>query len=92
MSSSLIAPNTMIGIDPSTFRRFMPLGNKTIRWAMMGGGVAGISGIFRPVFSGSSLTDMSVADCDVYFQLGQINPRRCCRILGVHDQVTASAA
>lgn len=91
LSSSLCDPNNIEGIEPSTFRRFMPMG-KSIRWAMQQGGVAGISGIFRPVFSSSQLTDMSVADCDVYLQLGQVDPRRCFRILGVHNQRTATAA
>lgn len=85
MSSSLCDPNSIEGIEPSTFRRFMPMG-KSIRWAMQQGGVAGVSGIFRPVFSSSQLTDMSVADCDVYLQLGQVDPRRCFRILGVFNQ------
>ena len=93
LSSSICPPNTVTGIDPSTFCKFMPVGGgtPTIRWAIQQGGVAGVSGIFRPVAVGAILTDLSVADFDLYFQLGQTNPRRCFRMLGVHNQTTAEA-
>jgi len=91
LSSSLCPANEIFGIEPSTFRRFMPLGGKTIRWAMESGGVAGVNGIFRPVTNGPVLTDLSVADFDVYAQMGQVDPRRCFRITGVHSQLSNDA-
>lgn len=88
LSSAKVRPGSIIGISPETFRRFMPLGNKTIKWALSGGGVAGAQSIFGPIRSGRQLSELSDAPFDVFVEIGCTDPRRNLRRIGLHSQRT----
>jgi hypothetical protein len=91
LESSLIRPGMVAGLAPETFKRFTPLGDRTIRWAMTRGPLANVGSIFRAVTSGRQLTELMVADFNVFFQIGQTDPRRCFLARGIHSQRTADA-
>lgn len=92
VSSNKIRESSIIGMAPETFKKFMPLGNKALRWVTANGGVAGTGSIFRAVTSGRQLTEVNAADYDFFSQLGQTDPRRCFRMLGVNSQRSVNAA
>ncbi len=92
VSSNKIRESSIIGMAPETFQKFMPLGNKALRWVMANGGVAGAGAIFRPVTSGRQLSEVNAADYDFFSQVGQTDPRRCFRMLGVNSQRSVNAA
>ncbi len=88
LSSSRIRPGSILGMAPDTFRRFMPMGDKTIKWALSGGGVAGAQSIFGPIRSGRQLSELSDAPFDVFVEIGCTDPRRNFRRIGLHSQRT----
>ena len=92
LNSRQIRPGCIIGVDPKTFRRYMPLGGKTLKWRTSSGGVAGVGGIFRMVTDGYVLTDLCAAEFDWYAQIGVIDPQRCFRRIGLHSQRSSDAA
>jgi len=68
---------TMIGLAPSTWRMFLPIGPKgTIHWAYSTGTRSGHGSIFGPVHSGVQLTELSEAPFNTFFQVGCDNPMR----------------
>ena len=68
---------TMIGLAPSTWRMFLPIGPKgTIHWAYSTGTRSGHGSIFGPVHSGIQLTELSEAPFNTFFQVGCDNPMR----------------
>lgn len=68
---------TMIGLAPSTWRMFLPIGGKgTIHWAYSTGTRSGHGSIFGPVHDGVQLTELSEAPFNVFFQVGCDNPMR----------------
>lgn len=48
-SSVRIRPNSIVGLNPSTWRRFMPMGDRTINWVAENGPLAGLGSLFLPV-------------------------------------------
>lgn len=85
--SAKCRPNTIYGLDGSTFIRFMP-NDLQVRWRMANGGAAGVSNIFRPVFVGSQLSDLYTAEFDTYYQIAQTKPTRNLIRKGVHSKRT----
>jgi hypothetical protein len=88
LASPRVRPGCIIGISPETFKRFMPLGNKTIKWALAGGGVAGAQSIYGPIRSGRQLSELSDAPFDVFVEFGCTDPRRNFRRIGLYSQRT----
>lgn len=88
LASPRIRPGSILGMAPDTWMRFMPLGNKTIKWALAGGGVAGAESIFGPIRSGRQLSELSDAPYDVFVEFGCTDPRRNFRRIGLHSQRT----
>lgn len=88
MESALIAPNTILGINPSTFMTFMLAGGNVIRWKYGNGPLAGIQSIFGPVYAdgGVSLSELSDAPFDALCEFGCSDPRANFRISGVKAQ------
>lgn len=91
LSSAKVREGSIFGIAPETFRRFMPGGGKTLRWATQSGGVAGMAGIFHPIYSGRQMSKVAAADFEFWMQFGQVMPRRIFLIKGVLSQRTANA-
>ena len=85
--SSKCRPNTIYGLDPKSFIRFMP-NDMQVRWRMSNGGAAGVANIFRPVFVGTQLSDLYVAEFDTYYQLAQTRPQRNLIMKGIHSKRT----
>lgn len=88
LASPRVRPGCIIGMAPETFRKFIPLGDKTIKWALSGGGVAGAASIFGPIRSGRQLSELSDAPYDVFVQIGCTDPRRNFRRIGLYSQRT----
>ena len=86
LASAKTRPGSIVGLSPDTFQRFMPLGHKTINWALTGGGMAGADSIFGPVRSGRQLSELSDAPFDVFVEFGCDMPRRNFRRIGLHSQ------
>jgi hypothetical protein len=85
-SSKRVRPNCIIAINPDTWMKFMPLGDRTIRWAVGNGALAGYPTIYRPVTSGTRLTELAEAPFDSYCEFGCKNPRANFRRLGLRAQ------
>lgn len=88
LQSAKCRENAIHGLPTDTFKRFVPLG-ETIKWRHTRGGNAGVSGIFHEVYDGRQLTEQLAADFDFFIELGQTDPRRGFRQLGVHSQRTS---
>lgn len=74
--SARIKDGSLFGITPSTFRKYVPLGDRTIRWFYSNGPMAGANSIFGPVHQGNQTAELAEAPLDSFFQLGCIDPRR----------------
>ena len=85
-NSKRIRPNSLLGMNPSTWMRFMPLGDRTIHWVYGRGPLAGISSIFGPTFDGTQLTELVDAPFNAFLQFGVIDPRLNFRRLGLKTQ------
>lgn len=92
LSSSLCRPGAIHGLTPESFKRFIPLGDRTIKWATSNGGSAGAPSVFHPIYEGRQLTRTMAADFDVYYEHGLENPRQQFRRIGFYSQRTANAA
>jgi hypothetical protein len=84
--SSKVRKNTICGMTPGSFKRFIPLGDKTIRWVYSGGGASGAAGMFHIVTEGRQTTELLDAPFDFFYQTGLENPRQQFSILGVKSQ------
>ena len=85
-SSPRIAPNSCIAISPETWRRFMPMGDRTIHWVIGTGMLAGQPSIFRPVTDGTQLTELGDAPFNSYVEFGCVDPRRNFLVTGLKAQ------
>jgi hypothetical protein len=85
-NSIRVRPNSLLGIAPSTWRRYMPLGDRTIHWVYGNGPLSGIASIFGPVSSGTQLTELADAPFNAYGQFGLTDPRSNLRRLGLNSQ------
>ena len=85
-SSIRVRPNSVLGINPSTWRRYMPLGDRTIHWVYGTGPLSGIASIFGPVSTGTQLTELADAPFNAYLQFGCTDPRANFRRLGLNAQ------
>ncbi len=86
LSSARVRPNSIVGLSPDTWKKFMPIGEKAIQWFYSSGGVSGASGIFGPVYSGRQVTELLDAPFDFFVEFACTDPRRNFRILGVQSQ------
>ncbi len=82
-----IRPGSFIGLAPETFKKFLPRG-KAIHWLNSNGGAADAASVFRQVTQGVQLTEVMSAEFEFFCQVGQTNPRRCFRRIGVKSQRT----
>ena len=85
-NSKRIRPNSILGLNPSTFRRYIPLGDRTIQWVYGSGPLAGIASIFGPAYDGVQLIELASAPFNVYIQFGCLDPRANFRRLGLKTQ------
>lgn len=85
-SSVRIRPNAIYGIAPDTWMRFIPLGDRTVRWVLGNGPLAGAGSIFGAIYDGTQLTELADAPFNSYLQFGCKDPRRNFRLLGVKAQ------
>jgi len=83
-SSSRIRPNCVIGINPTTFMKFMPMGDRAIHWVFGSGPLAGYPSIFYPVQEGAQLTELVDAPFNVYAEFGCKDPKSNLRKIGVN--------
>jgi hypothetical protein len=84
--SKRIRPNSILGINPNTWRKFMPMGDRTIHWVYGQGMLAGFGSIYGPVHQGPQLTELAQAPFNAYCEFGCINPRANLRRLGIKAQ------
>jgi hypothetical protein len=87
LASAMCRQNAIFGIAPDTFMRFMP-NDLSIRWVMQQGGMAGAGNIFRPVYVGRRLSDLSAAEFETWTQLACTNPCRNMIRYAVHNKRT----
>lgn len=85
-NSSRVRPNSILAIDPKSWMKFMPLGDRAIHWAVGAGGIAGAGSIFRAVTDGTQMTELLDAPFDAYLQFGCMKPRANFRRLGLKTQ------
>jgi hypothetical protein len=85
-SSVRIRENAIYGIAPDTWMRFIPLGDRTVRWVLGNGPLAGAGSIFGAIYDGTQLTELADAPFNSYLQFGCKDPRRNMRLLGVKAQ------
>lgn len=83
LHSAKMRPNMLLVTDPTTWKKFMPIGNGAIQWYYRTGTMAGTSSIFGPVVDGRQVTDMAQAPYDAFVEFGQTHPRRSIRRLGL---------
>lgn len=91
LSSAQCRPGAVHGLDPNSFMKFTPLGDRTIKWAASGGPMSGQPSMFLPIRNGNRLTGDSSADFDAFFEMGCENPRLNYRRLGYETTLTAAA-
>lgn len=84
--SKRIRPNSMIGINASTWKKFMPMGDRAIHWVAGTGVLAGFGSIYLPISSGTQLTESAQALFNGYCQFGCTDPRANFRRLGIRAQ------
>jgi hypothetical protein len=85
-SSKRVRPNSILAINPSTWRKFMPMGDRTIHWVYGSGPLSGFNSVYGPVYSGRQLTELADAPFNAYCQFGCTNPRANFRRLGLRAQ------
>lgn len=85
-NSKRIRPNSLLGLNPSTWMKYMPLGDRSILWVYGRGPLAGINSIFGPVTDGTQLTELADAPFNGYCQFGCKDPRLNFRRLGLKTQ------
>jgi hypothetical protein len=79
-------PGSVIGISPSTWRRFMPMGDRNVRWVFGSGIRAGFPSVFGPVWSGTQLTESAQALFNSFAEFGCVDPRANFRRIGLKTQ------
>lgn len=85
-SSIRVRPNEVLGINPSTWMKFMPMGNNTVHWVASNGPMANMGSIFLPVNDGMQLTELAQANFNAYCEFGCLNPRANFRKIGIKAQ------
>jgi hypothetical protein len=76
MTSKRIAWNTIYGLTPGDWMRYIPLGDRTIRWLLGNGPLAGAGSIFWPVSNGVQMTELADAPFNFFIEFGCKTPRR----------------
>jgi hypothetical protein len=84
--SKRVRPNSLIGLAPRTWRRFTPMGDRTVNWVTSTGLLAGFPSIFHPVFQGARMSELAAADFNMFFELGCVNPPANFRKIGVNTK------
>lgn len=85
-TSKRVRPNCIIAINPDTWKKFMPLGDRAIHWVYGTGLLSGFPSIYGPVSAGRQLTELADAPFNAYCEFGCINPRANFRRLGLKAQ------
>ena len=85
-SSSRMRPNSIFGYAPDTWAKFIPLGDRTVRWVLGNGPLAGAGSIFGAIYDGTQLTELADAPFNSYLQFGCKDPRRNFRLQGIKAQ------
>lgn len=85
-SSVCVRENTVEGINPSTWRKFVPMGDRTVQWFYGRGPLSGIQSIFGPILSGTRSVRGAEAPFDMYFELGCMDPQANFRRIGIKTQ------
>ena len=85
-SSAHCRENQIYGIEPQTWKKFMPIGEGSINWIYSDGILSGAGSIFGPVFSGRRLAGLADAPFEAFCQFGVIDPRRQFIRIGVKNQ------
>lgn len=86
LNSAKIRPGSILGLTPSVWMKFIPLGDRTIKWLYSGGNQAGASSIFGNVSTGRQATNLAQAPFDFFFQIGCTDPQRNFRRIGINSQ------
>lgn len=84
--SNRIESGSVVGINPSTWMKYMPLGDRSIHWFYGNGPMSGIGSIFGPTFNGIQATELADAPFDAFCEFGCLNPRQNFRIRGLKTQ------
>lgn len=74
--STRMRTQTLVGLAPDEWMKFVPLGNNAIHWVYGNGPMAGVQSVFFPVSDGVQGTELARADYDTYCQFGNKIPGR----------------
>jgi len=85
-SSTRMRPGSMVGLAPSTIKKYIPLGDKTVHWVYGNGPLAGTSSIFGAVHSSTQLSELADAPFNVYCEFSCDKPGRNFRRVGFKTQ------
>jgi len=85
-NSKRIRQNSILGLAPSTWKKFIPLGDRTVRWKFGTGILSGFSSMFFPVTVGTQISELAQSVGDSFFQFGCFDPRKNFRRLGIRAQ------
>ncbi len=85
-SSIRIREGTVVGINPSTWRKYIPMGDRTIRWVLSNGVFSGAPSIFGPLHDGVQLLETVDAPFDGFVEFGCLDPRANFRRIGLRTQ------
>ncbi|MFM9966705.1 MAG: hypothetical protein ACKV2Q_36495 [Planctomycetaceae bacterium] len=76
LESNQCRTNTLFGIEPSSFRKYIPMGEGRVRWITPTGDSRDGGPVFSRRWSGRQATELLAADFEGYYQIGCTDPRR----------------
>lgn len=85
-SSVRVREGTVVGLNPATWRKYIPMGDRTIRWVLGSGVFSGAPSIFGPLHDGVQLLETLDAPFDGFVEFGCLDPRANLRRIGLRTQ------
>lgn len=86
LTSIRVRPKSILGLNPSTWRKFIPMGDRAIEWFYSRGVASGISSIFMPVIDNGITTELAEAPFDAFCEFGCFDPKANFRRIGFQIQ------
>lgn len=85
--STHVRAKSILGLNPSTWKKFVPLGDRNIQWHYSRGVASGISSIFMPCTAdGATATELADAPFDTFCEFGCFDPKANFRRIGLQIQ------
>ena len=83
-TSVKVRPKSILGLNPDTWKKFIPMGDRSIHWFYGRGPMAGVSSIFAPVVDGTQPTETAHAPFDAFCEFGCFDPQANFRRVGLN--------